>query len=282
MPSVRPVSDACWPVIALMSLKIAKFEKLFALMKRTVLLAFILAFTTAAAAVPARKFDVYLLIGQSNMAGRGYLTSDDMNEVMDGVYLLGADDTPVPATHPFNQYSTIRKDISMQQMGPGYGFARVMKRHSRRPMLLVVNARGGTSILKWGKGTEYYNEAVRRTRAAMKYGRLRGILWHQGCSDSATGVDTYMALLKDMVASLRSDLKAEKVPFIAGELPYWRPSSSEFNNMLHTITDNIPHSGYVSAEGCTMRADRHDPHFSREAQITLGERYAVKYIELRH
>lgn len=236
---------------------------------------------SVAAAGRARKYDVYLLVGQSNMAGRGYLTEEDMKGPVEGVYLLGSDDTPVPATHPFNQYSTIRKNIKMQQMGPGYGFAEVIKKHSKRPILLVYNAKGGTSILEWKVGTEFYNEAVRRTREAMKYGKLKGILWHQGCSDSGSRVDSYMGMLSEMVAGLRAELKAGKVPFIAGEIPYWRPTSAAFNEMLHTISDNIPNSGWVSAEGCGMRAEPSDPHFSREAQIILGERYAAKLLEMR-
>ena len=49
------------------------------------------------------KYDIYLLIGQSNMAGRGTLLASDLNESPDGVFLLDSGDKPVPATHPFNQ-----------------------------------------------------------------------------------------------------------------------------------------------------------------------------------
>lgn len=249
--------------------------------KRIALFVLLLFSIAAAACRPAKKYDVYLLIGQSNMAGRGYLTEEDLQETVEGVYLLGSDDTPVKATHPFNQYSTIRKDIKMQQMGPGYAFAKELKKHSRRPILLVVNAKGGTSILEWGEGTQFFDEAVRRTREAVKYGSLKGIIWHQGCSDAGSRVDVYMDMLKDMVSALRSELDAENVPFIAGELPYWRPSSPAFNEMIHSIADFIPHSGWVSAEGCGMRSDWHDPHFDREGQIVLGKRYAEKLLEIR-
>ena len=130
-------------------------------------------------------YDVYLLIGQSNMAGRGTLLLSDMNEEPENVYLLGAENVPVQATHPFNQYSTIRKSLSMQQMGPGYSFSlKVLEAHPDRKILLVCNARGGTSITEWAKGSTYYSEAVRRTREALKYGELKAILWHQGCADS--------------------------------------------------------------------------------------------------
>ena len=227
------------------------------------------------------KYDIYLLIGQSNMAGRGTLLASDLNESPDGVFLLDSGDKPVPATHPFNQYSTIRKDLSMQQMNPGYAFSlKVHQAHPDRPILIVCNARGGTSITEWAPGTTYYSEAVRRTKEAMKYGTLKAILWHQGCADSGSRVAQYMGLLKTLVASLRSDLSAPDVPFIAGELATWRSTSPQFNNMIRTISDNIPNSSYVSSEGCGMLKDATDPHFNRDGQILLGQRYAEKVLQM--
>lgn len=226
-------------------------------------------------------YDVYLLIGQSNMAGRGTLLLSDMNEEPENVYLLGAENVPVQATHPFNQYSTIRKSLSMQQMGPGYSFSlKVLEAHPDRKILLVCNARGGTSITEWAKGSTYYSEAVRRTREALKYGELKAILWHQGCADSGKRVGQYMELLKAFVSSLRADLNAREVPFIAGELARWRDTSPNFNTMINTISDNIPFSACVSSEGLGMLKDETDPHFNRESQITLGRRYADKVLEL--
>ena len=43
------------------------------------------------------EFDVFLLIGQSNMAGRGWLFPDD-TAVMEGVFILNDRDEVVPAT----------------------------------------------------------------------------------------------------------------------------------------------------------------------------------------
>lgn len=230
----------------------------------------------------SRGMDVYLLIGQSNMAGRGWMEAQDTLAPIEGVWLLGPEDTPVPAKNPLNQYSTIRKSLDMQQICPGTEFSHAMYEHNGRKILLVVNAKGGSRLDEWEEGTEFYNEAVRRTLEACKYGTLKGILWHQGCSDcTEERLATYLDRLTGMVASLRLDLGVdEKVPFIAGELGYWINMSSEFNEMIHGISGAIPGSGWVSAEGCGMRADESDPHFSREGQLLLGHRYAEKYIKM--
>lgn len=232
-------------------------------------------------------YDVYLLIGQSNMAGRGEMLPRDTVKAIKGVYLLGPDGVPVPAKNPLNQYSTIRKKITLQQIGPGTAFGPSMYKHNGRNILLVVNAKGGSALNEWGEGTEFFNEAVRRCREGMKYGTLKGILWHQGCSDSSAKLQkTYLDRLSSMVKALRRELGVgEDVPFIAGELAYWRNSSHAFNEMIHGITEVIPNSAWVSAEGCgplkpeSLSSKNPDPHFSREGQLLLGRRYAEKMIE---
>ena len=224
-------------------------------------------------------FDVYLLIGQSNMAGRGRMIASDTTQRIDGVWLLNDQDTIEPARSPLNRYSTIRKQLSMQQIGPGVSFAKEMHRHTRHKILLVVNARGGSSLDEWAKGygNSYYEEAVRRTRKAMQYGPLKAIIWHQGESDvSQSG--TYLDRLAEFVAHLRADLG--NVPFIAGEIAHWNNNAKAFNDVIAEIATRIPDSDYVSSEGCTPLIDASDPHFSREGQLILGERYAEKALSL--
>ena len=120
----------------------------------------------------------------------------------------------------------------------------------------------------------------------MKHGQLKAILWHQGCGDSG-GTDYYMDSLSVFVGNLRKDLEAD-VPFIAGELGRWRGHVADFNNMLHSISEHIPDSDYITSEGClpivTSRSegqpDMDDAHFDRSSQILLGERYAEKVLRM--
>jgi hypothetical protein len=231
-------------------------------------------------------YDIYLLIGQSNMAGRGKLLQQDTLSTIKGVWLLNDKDKPEPARNPLNKYSSIRKSYKSQRMSPGYGFAAKVQAKTGRELLLVHNARGGTCISWWLPESDYsspnyYKEAVRRTKRAMKYGTLKGILWHQGCGDSGrNNLPYYMERLQILVQSLRKDLKSPNVPFVAGELAYWRKSSKGFNEMIRTISEYIPNAYWVSAEGCEMLRDEKDPHFSREGQLLLGERYADKILSV--
>lgn len=236
----------------------------------------------------SKDYDVFLLIGQSNMAGRGEMLEGDDKVFDDNVFILNDKGEPVPACNPLNQYSTIRKQDQEQKIGPGFGFSRKVSQATGRKILLVVNARGGSNIEQWDKDSEkynYYDEAVRRARQAMEYGTLKGILWHQGCSDVSRR-DIYMDWLKEFVSSLRADLG--HVPFVAGELGQWRSYVLPFNEMLHTITENIPDSDWVSSDGgvpivtatSNGEPDMKDAHFNRESQIILGERYADKILKM--
>ena len=80
--------------------------------------------------------DLYVCIGQSNMAGRATLTPEVM-DTLQNVYLLNDKGNFEPAVNPLNRYSTVRKDLSMQRLGPAYGFAKEMTRKTKRPLGLV-------------------------------------------------------------------------------------------------------------------------------------------------
>ena len=50
-------------------------------------------------------YDVYLLVGQSNMAGRGYMLEGDDEPFDENVFMLDDQGKVIPATNPLNQYS---------------------------------------------------------------------------------------------------------------------------------------------------------------------------------
>lgn len=222
------------------------------------------------------QLDLFLFIGQSNMAGRGYITDNYKGSIKD-VYLLTPNGDMEPARNPLNKYSTIRKQIDLQGVGPAYSFAKAIADKTKHKLGLVVNARGGSSINSWLKGAkdDYYGEALSRIRQAMKYGTLKAIIWHQGEADSRNP-EAYMAKLQKLVADLREDLGDTKLPVIVGEIAEWRVNgtSDAFNKMLRTVPRHIPYSYCVSSRELVPLINENDPHFSADSQIILGRRYA--------
>ena len=231
------------------------------------------------------SFDLYVCIGQSNMAGRATLTPEVM-DTLQNVYLLNDKGNFEPAVNPLNRYSTVRKDLSMQRLGPAYGFAKEMARQTKRPVGLVVNARGGPSINSCLKGSKdgYYEEALSRVRIAMKQGGvLKAILWHQGEAD-CSNPEAYKQKLISLVKDLREDLDMPDLPVVVGQISQWNWTKREagtvpFNQMIKKVSSFIPYSDWVSSKGLGWYKDEKDPHFNTEAQLLLGKRYAKKILK---
>lgn len=233
--------------------------------------------------LPSADMDIYLLIGQSNMAGRGEV-GDYADSVLPNVYLFNGKDWQ-PASNPLNRFSTVKKDIK-QGLGPGYSFAQKLSEKSRKTIGLIVNARGGTSLEQWQKGFDgkedfdLYEEAVVQVRKINNSGKLQGIIWHQGESNQSN-YSNYLELLKKLVSDLRADLEDGELLFVAGELGNWRASSEAINKIIRSIPDNIPRAHYVTAEGLwPLKNDLTDSHFDGPSQRILGERYADKVMEM--
>ena len=250
-------------------------------------------------------YDVFLLLGQSNMAGRGDYEKTDCSPIPN-VYLFTAkDETAVYAAQPLlNMMSTIRKGYSMQKFNLGGPFGAKVNASTGRKVLLVVNARGGTSIERWFSDAEvmnfteadgdegylwgtpmpnFFDEAVRRAKAASKYGTLRAVIWHQGeGNSSAEKAPLYLSQIQRFASELRTALgvSADQLPFIVGELNYALDGAANLNPYLNQISSSVPNSACVSADGCASKTD--NTHFTKEGLTLLGERYADKYLEMVH
>ena len=257
--------------------------------KYRLILFWILCIIITANAVEREDFDVYLMIGQSNMAGRGELEARDTTEYVEGVYLLDTDGNPVKAKAPFNRYSTIRKDIGLQGYSPANNFSKLMHSRSGRKILIVSNARGGSSIDHWLPGDKhrFLDEAVRRTRQAMQYGKLKGIAWHQGETNIQKGITGYVEKFTAMIAALRDSLGQGDVPVVVGQVGQWgwAPAAdiATFNDsIVPKIAGEVANCRYVFSNDLARRYkdNERDPHFGRKAQRELGRRYADAMTEL--
>lgn len=234
--------------------------------------------------VENKELDLFLLIGQSNMAGRAEIFHE-YADTLTGVYLLNDNDCFEKAVNPLNRYSTIRKDISMQKLGPGYSFAKKIVAKTGHNIGLIVNARGGSSIQSWEKNNpdKYYEETLKRVKIAMQYGKLKAVLWHQGEANASTPI-LYKKQLAEFVNNLRKDLNMPDLFFVAGEISQWnwtkKPEGTQpFNSMIRNINEFIPHSACVSSKELKPLIDETDPHFDTQSQIILGERYADEILK---
>jgi hypothetical protein len=225
-----------------------------------------------------KDMDIYLVIGQSNMAGRAEVTAD-LQEAIDGVFLFtGIEDSLwIPAKNPLNLYSSIRKEVAMQRLGPAYNFAKTLRMHRPSQEIgLVVNAKGGTALAEWMPGGHFYQEAVNRSKIASKHGTIRGVIWHQGESD-LSDLSDYLPRLETMIHQLRSDLGIPDLRFVAGHIATDQSERAVFNELIEQLPQQVAFTRVVDASG-TKTFD--DVHFDTESQLLMGKRYGEKMIEL--
>ncbi|MEO9514082.1 MAG: sialate O-acetylesterase [Flavobacteriaceae bacterium] len=227
----------------------------------------------------SNPMEIYLLIGQSNMAGRATIELQDKDSINNVFLFTGNDIKPwEKAANPLNKYSTVRKRMSMQKLGPGYGFALEMaKTRKGKDIRLVVNAKGGTSIDEWKPGDTLYNEAVNQTKKALKTGGvLKGIIWHQGEANART-YKAYMPKIIVLIESLRKDYNLPNLPFVAGQLSPDKPHRLNFNKMILELPNKVKHTEVVTTENTTTIDET---HFDSESQRLLGKRYAEALLTL--
>jgi hypothetical protein len=242
---------------------------------------------SACASVRPASVDVVLLMGQSNMSGRGAL-----EEIPPGaldpdprIRVLGNDGIVRVAAEPLdaatNQIDAVSSDKSAG-VGPGLAFAKARVARTKRAVLLVPCAKGGTSITQWARSDQrdaLYGSCLARAKEAQRLGILAGVLWYQGESDAATAdlANAWTERFKRLVTDLRADLDAPLLPLAvvaigdqpvggkyAGRFPYWR-NVQEAQTAL-----NLPGVVVVEAAGLARNAD--ELHIATVGQITLGER----------
>lgn len=232
---------------------------------------------------PQTPRDVYLVIGQSNAAGRGTIEVED-TVVLNGVDLFNGTSWESAANISgedggLNRYSTIQKDASDQGLNFSYTFGRKLNQDTGNQIGLVVNAKGGTNINDWAKGAAagYYAATISQITSALAIPNttLKGILWHQG--EANRNDSNYLTKLSDLIADLRSDLGIANLPFVAGQLSMERADNETFNTNLETLPSLVNYTDYAESDGL-QTTDL--THFNSAAQRTLGERYASKILQL--
>lgn len=234
---------------------------------------------------PRPQLHLFLLVGQSNMAGRGDIEPSDTEPIANVVALNAAGDW-VPATDP----------LHWDKPSAGVGLARTfaihyLQSHPGVTVGFIPAAVGGSPISSWAPGAYYeeteshpYDDALARARPALTRGMLAGILWHQGESDrSAELAPKYERALTDLIARFRRDLNAPRVPFLIGQLGQfagapWDQHAHRIDLAHRQVAARVPFTAFVPSQGLAAKPDH--LHFDAPALRELGRRYAVAFAGL--
>lgn len=194
---------------------------------------------------PKTKRQIFILSGQSNMAGRGGVIRDANNRKRwDGVVPPESRSDPSilrlsatlqwePANEPLHVDIDSRKACGV---GPGMVFANALLR--RRVVVgelgLVPCAVGGTAMKEWARGEELYENMVKRAKESVKErensSEIKAVLWFQGESDAINEEDAaaYKVNMETLIHNVRQDLNLPSLPIIQVNFKHFYLPSSLF------------------------------------------------------
>jgi hypothetical protein len=236
--------------------------------------------------LPAKEsLHLYLLVGQSNMAGRGVVETQDQKP-HPRVLMLSRDGTWVPAVDPMH----FDKPAAGVGLGKTFG-AIIAEAQPGVTIGLIPCAVGGSPIDTWKPGVFYpatkshpWDDMAKRLEVALKSGTVKGILWHQGESDSLPELaQAYEAKLHDLIQRLRAAVKNPEVPFIAGQMGKfadmpWTAEKTIVDQAHQTLPKKVANTAFVSAEGLQHKGDK--IHFDSASLRELGKRYAEQFLKM--
>ena len=249
------------------------------------------------------NFHIYLCFGQSNMEGNARPEAQDYENVPERFQVMAAVDMTDPARKRGEWY-TATPPLCRQGTGltPADYFGRAMCEKLPDVKIGVVHvAVGGTSIkgfmeemcedyiageADWFRSymKSYDNNPFRRlvetAKKAQQFGVVKGILMHQGETD--TGNPQWASMVKTVYERILDELNlsASNVPLLAGEVVRTENGGvcGGHNTAVDALPNTIPTAHVISSEGLDHGGD--NLHFTAASYRTLGKRYAAKMLEL--
>ncbi len=251
------------------------------------------------------NFWIFLCLGQSNMEGFPGIQQEDKTNVDNRFRVLAAVDFPRLGREKGSWYSAV-PPLCRPSTGlcPADYFGRTMVANLPTNIKVgVVNVAVAGCKIELFEKTNYqayasnaptwmkniikqydgspYQHLVEMAKLAQKDGVIKGILLHQG--ESNTGDKEWPGKVKDVYDNLIEDLnlKTEDVPLLAGEVVNadQKGACAAMNKIIDRLPETIPNSHVISSAGCTAKPPDH-LHFDAAGYRELGRRYAKTMLQL--
>ena len=225
----------------------------------------------------------FLMLGQSNMAGRGFINevppiyNERIQMLRNGRWQM--------MTEPIN-YDRPVAGVSLVS-----SFADEWCSENKEDTIgLIPCAEGGSSLDDWAIDKVLFRHAISEAKFAMETSELAGILWHQGETDSFNGnYKTYYKKLLLIIETLRKELNAPDIPLIIGGLPDFLgkegfgKNCTEYalvNKELEKFASEQDNCYFVTAKGLTSNPD--GIHIDAVSQRKFGLRYFEAFSKKQH
>jgi hypothetical protein len=250
------------------------------------------------------KFYIFLSFGQSNMEGHAKFEPQETVGIDSRFRVLQAVDCPDLNRSKDTWYTAV-PPLSRCNTGltPGDYFGRTMIANLPKDVKVgIINVSIGgckielfdkdnyqsyvSTVPQWMTGMigQYngnpYGRLVELAKLAQKDGVIKGILLHQG--ESNTNDTLWPQKVKSVYNNLLSDLNLDSrsVPLLAGEVVHEDQGGvcASMNKIIAKLPETIPNSYVISSKGCTDGKD--NLHFDVAGYRELGKRYATQMLLL--
>lgn len=223
-----------------------------------------------------------LILGQSNMGGRGFV--DEVEPILnDKLYVLRNGRWRA-------MYVPVNPDRRTSGINLSESFADLYARDHNVDVGIIPCADGGSSLDMWQIGSLLFDHACYMAELASRTSTISAVLWHQGESD--TGPEQYPVYeekLTVILEAFRNKLNLHDVPFLLGGLGDFLQvceRAEKFKNYIYVnqalerVAKKMPMTSFVSAQGLGANAD--NLHFSAAALREFGVRYYKEFLKLEN
>jgi hypothetical protein len=234
--------------------------------------------------IPHRKnVWIFILAGQSNMAGRGIVGPQD---TLSNARIMTIDKAGriIRAKEPLHFYEP---QLTGLDCGLSFGKKLISEIDSSITLLLIPTAVGGSSTHQWLGDSLHRNVKLQtnfreKVSLVKKAGTIKGILWHQGESDAESSlIPGYEQRLVQLFRKLREYTGNPDLPIFIGELGSYSSTQADWdliNRAIHHYKTTDKNAFVIQTGDLNCKDDQ--VHFDSEAQRQMGERFARKVLEV--
>jgi len=223
------------------------------------------------------------MVGQSNIAGRGFLK--DVAPIYDEHIKMLRN----------GRWQTMVEPINYDRPNAGIGLSASFSgawrlKNESDDIGLIPCADGGSSLDDWAIDGMLFKHAIMQAKLAQQTSQLDGILWHQGENDATPDkASQYTEKFSLIVKTFRSELNAPNLPIVMGGLGDFLTvgmygayfSAYKIVNMaLQDFANTNPDCYFVTAKGLTSNPDF--IHIEAASQRIFGIRYFEAFNKQEH
>lgn len=228
------------------------------------------------------KVWVFVMAGQSNMAGRGVVEAED-TLTNDRIFTIDKNGKMILAKEPLHFY-----EPNLVGLDCGLSFAKTLLKSVPKDVsiLILPTAVGGSSISQWlgdsvHRGVKLYSNFLEKIEFAKKNGEIKGVLWHQGESDTnPRDIPLYKERLGTLISRFREAAGNKKLPVLLGELGSYSANPTNWELINEEIRKYAKEDKYSSVISTKDFKDKGDHiHFNSAGQRELGKRFAEAWLK---